>query len=416
MSKKILCFVLAGILMFGGGVDVFATTVNQVKQQQTQTKNKLKEINQSITTIENKRKEVQSQLSNLNEELVETILTLELLEADLEAKQEEIDEAQKEYEKYKEMEEKQYDSMKLRIRYLYEEGDVDYITLFLQAESISDFLNKADFVKEVSNYDDKKIEEYQETKNLVAEKKAELEEEQAELEEVQEAQQVYKEQLNRQIASARSKVKNFETEISNAKAKAKEYQNTIKEQNAMIKKLEEEEKKRQEALQAQTNQNTNTSTNTGNSNSNTATDSGSSTTDTTTANDSASSQNSSGGSSTSVSGSGKGSSIASYAVQFVGNPYVFGGTSLTNGADCSGFTMSVHKNFGISIPISSVAQAAGGKSVSVSSVQPGDVIYYGNHVGIYIGNGQIVHASTAKTGIKISSYTYRTSICARRYL
>lgn len=412
MSKKILCFVLAGILVLGSGINVFATTVNQVKQQQTQTKNKLKEINQSITAIENKRKEVQSQLSNLNEELVETMLTLELLEADLEAKQEEIDEAQKEYEKYREMEENQYDSMKLRIRYLYEEGDVDYITLFLQAESISDFLNKADFVKEVSNYDDKKIEEYQETKNLVAEKKAVLEEEQAELEEVQEAQQVYKEQLNRQIDSAKSKVKNFETEISNAKAKAKEYQNTIKEQNAMIKKLEEEEKKRQEALQAQINQNANTTTGSKNSNANTSTGSGNSSTDKTTSNNS---QLSSGGSGASVSGSGTGSSIASYALQFVGNPYVFGGTSLTNGADCSGFTMAVHQHFGISIPRSSVGQAAGGKAVAISSVQPGDIIYYGNHVGIYIGNGQIVHASTAKTGIKISSYTYRTPICVRRY-
>jgi cell wall-associated NlpC family hydrolase len=94
---------------------------------------------------------------------------------------------------------------------------------------------------------------------------------------------------------------------------------------------------------------------------------------------------------------------------------VYGGTSLTNGIDCSGFTMRVHEHFGISIPRSSVAQANGGKPVPIGSVQPGDIIYYGNHVGIYIGNGQIVHASTAKTGIKISSYTYRTPICARRY-
>ena len=393
MNKRILCMVLAGVLMLSTGINAFATSIDQVKQEQTQTKNKLNEINQSITAIENKRKEVQSQLSNLNEEMVETMLTLELLEADLEAKQEEINEAQAEYEKYKEMEENQYDSMKLRIRYLYEVGTMDYLTMFFQAESITDFLNKADFVKEVSSYDDRKLAEYQETKDLVAEKKEALEEEQAELEEVQEAQQVYKEQLDSQIASARTKVENFETELANAQAKAKEYQNTIKEQNAMIKKLEDEEKKRQQALQAQQN----SKPSTGNA---------------AAAN---SSSNTSSGTTVAVSGSGNGVAIAKYALQFVGNPYVFGGTSLTNGADCSGFTMSVHKHFGISIPRSSVGQAAGGKSVPISSVQPGDILYYGNHVGIYIGNGQIVHASTAKTGIKISSYTYRTPICARRY-
>ena len=393
MNKRILSLVLAGILVLSTGISAFATSVDQVKQEQTQTKNKLNEINQSITVIENKRKEVQSQLSNLNEEMVETMLTLELLEADLAVKEEEINEAQADYEKYKEMEESQYDSMKLRIQYMYEVGTMDYITLFFQAKSITDFLNKADFVKEVSDYDDQKLGEYQETKDLVAEKKEVLEEEQAELEEVQEAQQVYKEQLNSQIASAKSKVENFETELANAQAKAKEYQNTIKEQNAMIKKLEDEEKKRQEALRVQQN----SSVSTGSTSA------------------SGISGHTSTGTTATVSGSGTGAAIAKYALQFVGNPYVFGGTSLTNGADCSGFTMSVHKHFGISIPRSSVAQANGGKPVSIGSVQPGDIIYYGNHVGIYIGNGQIVHASTAKTGIKISSYTYRTPICARRY-
>lgn len=404
MNKRVIAFFLAGALLFGSGRNVIATTVTDVKQQQTQTKNKLNEVNKSITAIENKRKEVQAQLSNLNEDLVETLLTLELLAADLEAKELEIEEAQAEYEKYKTMEEEQYRSMKLRIKYLYEVGDVDYITLFLQAESITDFLNKADFVKQVSDYDEGKRAEYQETKELVAEQKIVLEEEQAELEEVQEAQQVYKEQLDRQIASAKSKVANFETELASAQAKAREYQNTIKEQSAMIKKLEEEERKRQEAANAVSTAPAGTS--------------GSSTADPNSANNSTtSSENSSKPteSKPTASGSGNGTAIANYALQFVGNPYVFGGTSLTKGADCSGFTMSVHKHFGISIPRSSVGQASGGKSVSISNVQPGDIIYYGNHVGIYIGNGQIVHASTAKTGIKISNYTYRTPICVRRY-
>ena len=110
-----------------------------------------------------------------------------------------------------------------------------------------------------------------------------------------------------------------------------------------------------------------------------------------------------------------GASIAAYALQFVGNPYVSGGTSLTNGADCSGFTWAVHQHFGISIPRVSTAQANSGKEVSVGSMLPGDIIYYGNHVAIYIGNGRVVHASTQKTGIKTDRYNYRTPITVRRY-
>lgn len=114
------------------------------------------------------------------------------------------------------------------------------------------------------------------------------------------------------------------------------------------------------------------------------------------------------------SGGGKGQDIANYACKFIGNPYVAGGTSLTNGADCSGFVMSVYKNFGISLPRSSYAQSSVGRGVSYSEAKPGDVIYYGGHVGIYIGNGQIVHASTQRTGIKITSATYRNIVTVRR--
>ncbi|MBR1451143.1 MAG: C40 family peptidase, partial [Lachnospiraceae bacterium] len=121
------------------------------------------------------------------------------------------------------------------------------------------------------------------------------------------------------------------------------------------------------------------------------------------------------GTSVRASGSGTGADIANYALQFVGCPYVAGGTSLTNGCDCSGFTQGVYSHFGISIPRSSYAQSAGGDEVSFDQAQAGDIIYYGGHVGIYIGNNMIVHASTAATGIKISSAFYRSIITIRRY-
>lgn len=113
--------------------------------------------------------------------------------------------------------------------------------------------------------------------------------------------------------------------------------------------------------------------------------------------------------------------LVQYAKQFVGNPYVWGGTSLTNGADCSGFTLSIYKKYGVSLPHHAASQAQLGTKVDFSAAQPGDLVFYAkngsiNHVAIYIGNGQVIHASSPKTGIKISSWNYRTPACIRRYL
>ena len=389
MNKRLQCLILAVVLLFGSGMSALAASVNEVQKQQTETKNRLNEINKSITAIESKRKEVQTQLKGLNADLVETMLTLETLETDIEIKQDEINIAQEELERLQKLEEEQYEAMKLRIQYMYEKGSTDYISMFLEAKSVTELLNRVDFANDVSDYDDVKLKEYQETKDMVAETKAVLEEEQAELEEVQEAQLVYKAELDKKISAAKSKKSNFESELAKAQKQAEAYKNTIKEQTALIKKLEAEEARKAAEEAAKNNKES--------------------------LGGGSSSSSSSGNSSVNVSGSGLGAQIASYALKFVGNPYVSGGTSLTNGADCSGFTWAVHRAFGISIPRISRDQAKSGKSVSISNVQAGDIIYYGDHVGIYIGNGQIVHASTKATGIKISNYTYRPPLCVRRY-
>ena len=117
---------------------------------------------------------------------------------------------------------------------------------------------------------------------------------------------------------------------------------------------------------------------------------------------------------TSSEGTALGREAAAYGCQFIGNPYVFGGTSLTNGTDCSGFTQGVYAHFGIRIPRDSTSQRFCGTGVDYSQAQPGDLICYAGHVALYIGNGQIVHASSERTGIKISPATYRTILAVRR--
>lgn len=407
-----VCVLLSFIMFLFMVEPVSATTISDLQNELKKDQSQLKNVNQQISDYKGAQADVGEEIEALDEEMVSLLTDINLIEEAIADKEEDIAQTQIEYDAAVAEKDEQYESMKIRIRFMYEKGETSYLQLFFGAKNMGDMMNKANYVEELYEYDRTLLEEYEATVQEVAALQDTLEEEKSELEtsktELKE-EQAYVEEV---LAQKQQEYENYNVVLAKAKQEAATYTAKIKQETAKIKQLEEEERKRkeeeerkrkeeeerkkkeQEALLA--------SQNDGDS------DSEEQEKEETSSSSSSSSSGSSSG------GSGKGQQIADYACKFIGNPYVAGGTSLTDGADCSGFVMSVYQAFGYSLPRSSYAQSAVGKGVSYSEAQPGDIIYYGGHVGIYIGNGQIVHASTERTGIKITSATYRSIITIRR--
>lgn len=405
MNKRVLCAILSFILCITAVVPTWAATASELKKQKEEAEKELNSLQENISSIEENKDAVAGELEELDMQLVDLLSTVEILEHDIDSKEVEIADATAAYDAAKADEEAQYAAMKKRIKFMYEKGDIGYLQLLVESQSISDLVNKADYIEKLYEYDRTLLVRYQETKEEVFALKEELETEKAEMVELEADLVIQQEELQTMIDDKQATVENFNAQLSTARTQANAYSATIKAQTAEIKRLEAEEAAKKKAAEEAARKKAaeeakKSSQSSGNSSS------------------SSSSSSSSASASEKISssaGSEKGKEIASYACQFVGNPYVPGGTSLTSGADCSGFTWAVFKNFGINLPRSSYAQASGGSEVSYSDMQPGDIIYYGGHVGIYIGGGTIVHASTQSTGIKYSSATYRSIISVRRY-
>lgn len=388
--KRICCAAMAALMMISG-MTVYATKASEIQSQKTQNEKALKDVQSKISNLESQRSSLSSEVNSLNDSLTDTLLNIEVLESDLADKEVEIEQAQEDYEAAKATEDKQYASMKTRIQYLYESGETSYVELLLTSEDVGDLINKVDYAEELQESDRRLLDQYKAAKEAVVELQQQLAEEKEELQEMEAQLEEEKANLESVIAQKKSEIADFDSQLSTAKAKASEYQKKIKEQNAQIKKLQQQEAAAAKAAASASSKGSSSSSS------------------------SSGSSKSTGTTATVSGGSGTGAAIASYGLQFVGYPYVSGGNSLTNGTDCSGFVNLIHAHFGISTPRQSGALAGAGRAVSDADKLPGDVVCYYGHVGIYIGNNQIVHASTAKTGIKVSNMYYRSISCIRRY-
>lgn len=417
MKKRILSVLLILMISSGYSLQVFATTVEEVREEQEETEEQLDQLNEQMENMEGQRAEVAGEITVLDTQLVDILTSISICEDEIAAKEDEIDLVKEELEDAEEREVSQYEDMKTRIRFMYEKGEQAYLQIFLEASDFSEMLNKASYVEKLYEYDRELLLEYEATKQEIASIKEELELEEADLLISQRELKEQKDYLEVLIAEKRATVANFDTQLAQAQQEAISYKNLLKEQNEQIKRLEEEEReKREKERELQNTDETLLASavqDGGNNNYRDAgvmqqpegeNDGGSQ----------AASGDDGGGNAPAGGGSGLGQQIADYGCQFIGNPYVYGGTSLTNGTDCSGFTRGVYAHFGISIPRDSTSQRFAGKGVSYEEARPGDLICYAGHVGIYIGGGQIVHASTERTGIKISNATYRTILAVRR--
>ena len=457
MKKRILCLTLAILMCGSQAVIVMADRESDLREEQAWTSQQLDATYARMSALWDQKQQLESQIDSLNSDLVNVMVSIQTLENDIASKEAEIEKTQGDLTKAQNAKDKQYSSMKKRIQYLYEKGGNNaWFQMMLNADNLADLLTRAEYTQQMYEQDRESLQKYARTIEEVQKLEEQYEQEKADFETMKQEYEDQQANLQYQLDVTRANSADCENEIAYAQQQATEYANLLAEQQAEIERLEaeriaaEEEARRQaeaeaaaaaaaqEAAAQESQDDSYEDTYTEDTSSyneddsyteevdysddgNTVSGTGDSSSDyeydeygnvidtdnTVTDYDSSSASSSS--------SSGEGSSVVSYATQFVGNPYVWGGTSLTSGADCSGFVQSVYANFGVSLPRTSYEQQNAGTEVSYADAQPGDLICYGGHVAIYMGNGQIVHASNSRVGIKISdNAAYRTITCVRR--
>ena len=392
ICAAVLVFVLAGSLTAGACAvpNVYAKT--EAEKKRDAYKKKLKAKNSDIANIKDSQSDVKDSITVAAAKMKTLLSKQEQLKSDIKDKQNEVEQANKKLEEAKEEEQKQYDAMKLRIQYLYENSTDNSIwSAILESNGLSDMLNRIEYATDLYKSDRELMTSYQNAVKKVEDWTMQLADEMDSLLALQDKYQTQQGELKTLMAKLEQQKDAYAQQLAEAQKQAQDYKKTISKQEAII--------RAQEAAAARANANTYDGGGTGASGG-IASDSylkdpdcnPSQTTDV------------------------SGADIVAFAQQFVGNPYVWGGNSLTNGVDCSGFVHQVYAHFGISTPRYSQAFKSVGQPVSYQNIQAGDVVVYPGHVAIYIGNGNIVEAQSTRAGITNSRPVNCHTITAIRRL
>lgn len=416
---RAICTVLTSALVFTGpavegttfsgyinsGLEkVYAKTQKQkdAEKKKSQAEQDLKDKKNEINGLKDQQQTTADDIKNKSAKLDEILAAQKKLQADITSKQAEIEQNQKDLAAAQEKQQEQYDAMKKRIQFMYENSAEDNIwTAIIESNGITDMLNRIEYVSDVYDSDRALMDSYQAAVEQVKEIGTKLDNDMNELTAMQDDYEKQQSDVEAAIVALENQKEQYASQIAQAQQQAENYQNIITAQGKII---QEQEAAAAAAAAAAARANS--------SSSSSSYDGGGAGKGGSIAGDYAAGGGKNPGASTGVSGS----SVVSYAMQFVGNPYVWGGNSLTNGVDCSGFVHEVYAHFGISTPRYSQAFKSVGQAVSFDNIQPGDVVVYPGHVAIYAGGGVIVEAQSTKAGITANRSVQCHTILAIRRL